>query len=56
MQVHAAGSGLLQKMGRVLKEKATGDLDRIFKGTSKTRERLGVRLSVSHTIYLAYCF
>ncbi|KAK9843916.1 hypothetical protein WJX84_012238, partial [Apatococcus fuscideae] len=41
-RIHAAESGLLQKMGRVLKEKATGDLDRIFKGTSKTRERLGL--------------
>lgn len=39
----AAAPGILQKLGRVLKEKATGDLDRVFKGTSKTREKLGVR-------------
>lgn len=45
LQVCAAGPGLIQKLGRVLKEKAQGDLDRIFSGTSKTRERLGVRLS-----------
>ena len=42
LQVCAAGPGLLQKLGRVLKEKAQGDLDRVFSGTSKTRERLGV--------------
>jgi hypothetical protein len=38
----AAAPGILQKLGRVLKEKATGDLDRVFKGTTKTREKLGV--------------
>jgi hypothetical protein len=27
----------------VLREKAAGDYDRFFKGTTKTRERLGVR-------------
>ena len=42
-QVCAAGTGLLQKLGRVLKEKAQGDLDRVFKGTSKTRQKLGVK-------------
>ncbi|KAL3154037.1 hypothetical protein ABBQ32_013586 [Trebouxia sp. C0010 RCD-2024] len=41
-QVCAAGTGLIQKLGRVLKEKAQGDLDRVFKGTSKTRQKLGV--------------
>lgn len=41
-QVCATSPGLIQKLGRVLKEKAQGDLDRIFSGTSKTRERLGV--------------
>lgn len=41
-QVCAAGPGLIQKLGRVLKEKAQGDLDRVFKGTSKTRQKLGV--------------
>ena len=45
-QVCAAGPGLLQKLGRVLKEKAQGDLDRVFKGTSKTRQKLGVKKSV----------
>ena len=39
-----AGTGLFQKLGRVLREKAAGDLERVFKGTSKTRERLGVRV------------
>ena len=42
----AAAPGILQKLGRVLKEKATGDLDRVFKGTKKTREKLGVRRSM----------
>ncbi|EFJ51325.1 hypothetical protein VOLCADRAFT_79814 [Volvox carteri f. nagariensis] len=36
------GAGLLQRLGRVIKEKAAGDFDRFFKGTSKTRERLGL--------------
>ena len=35
--------GMLQKLGRVLKEKAQSDLNRVFTGTSKTREKLGVR-------------
>ena len=39
-----ASPGLLAKLGRVLKEKAAGDYERFFKGTSKTRERLGVSL------------
>ena len=43
LQVHAAGPGMLQKLGRVLKEKAVGDFERVFQGTSKTREKLGVR-------------
>jgi hypothetical protein len=34
--------GILQRLGRVLKEKASGDFDRFFKGTVKTRERLGL--------------
>ena len=42
----AAGSGLFKKLGRVLREKAAGDLERVFKGTSKTREKLGVSLLV----------
>jgi len=43
-QVHAETQtpSLLQKLGRVLKEKTVGDFDRVFKGTSKTREKLGV--------------
>ena len=32
----------MQRLGRLLKEKATEDYDRFFKGTTKTRERLGV--------------
>uniref|UniRef100_A0A383VUX2 SRP54-type proteins GTP-binding domain-containing protein n=1 Tax=Tetradesmus obliquus TaxID=3088 RepID=A0A383VUX2_TETOB len=37
-----ASPGLLAKLGRVIKEKAAGDYERFFKGTSKTRERLGL--------------
>ena len=33
---------MLQKLGRVLREKAGGDLQQIFQGTSKTREKFGV--------------
>ncbi|PSC73424.1 cell division chloroplastic [Micractinium conductrix] len=33
---------MLQKLARVFKEKAQQDLERIVKGTSKTREKLGV--------------
>lgn len=43
--MHAAatsGAGVLQKLARVFKEKAAQDLGRIVKGTSKTREKLGV--------------
>jgi len=42
ISVAASGGNILQKLGRVLKEKATGDIDRVFKGTSKTRQKLGV--------------
>ena len=34
---------MLQKLGRVLREKAGGDLQQIFQGTEKTREKFGVR-------------
>jgi hypothetical protein len=40
----SAGPNLLQRLGRVLREKAAGDLERFSAGTAKTRERLGVRL------------
>lgn len=43
-----SGPNFLQKLGRVLKEKATGDFDRVVKGASKTRERLGVSQAASH--------
>ncbi len=43
LQAAPGGAGLLQKLGRVLKEKAATDLERITKGASKTREKLGVR-------------
>lgn len=46
LQVQAtatSGGGVLQKLARVFKEKAQQDLSRIVKGTSKTREKLGVR-------------
>lgn len=47
MLIHKAAStttnpGILARLGRVLKEKASGDFDRFFKGTVKTRERLGL--------------
>ncbi len=42
MQVYAGDGNFLSKLGRVFKEKAQGDFDRLFKGTSKARERLGV--------------
>ena len=42
IQVQASSTGMLQKLARVFKEKASQDLDRIMKGTSKTREKLGV--------------
>ncbi len=42
LQVQASQTGVLQKLARVFKEKASQDLDRIMKGTSKTREKLGV--------------
>jgi len=38
----ASAPNMLQKLGRVLREKAAGDLERFVQGTSKTRERLGV--------------
>jgi hypothetical protein len=37
-----AGPSLIQKVARVVREKASEDFDRIVKGTSKTREKLGV--------------
>lgn len=40
--MQASTTGVLQKLARVFKEKAAQDLDRIVKGTSKTREKLGV--------------
>jgi len=42
IQVQASQTGVLQKLARVFKEKASQDLDRIMKGTSKTREKLGI--------------
>eukprot|EP00210_Caulerpa_lentillifera_P003416 g3259.t1 len=44
-RLHASSkedSRVLQKVGRVLREKALGDFGRIFEGTSKTREQLGI--------------
>ncbi|CAD7705381.1 unnamed protein product [Ostreobium quekettii] len=37
-----SGASVLRKIGRVFKEKAQVDFDRIFKGTTKMREKLGV--------------
>eukprot|EP00877_Chromochloris_zofingiensis_P008011 jgi/Chrzof1/3463/Cz12g26150.t1_FTSY[v5.2] len=42
VRASTSNPGLLQKLGRVLKEKAAGDVERFFKGTTKTRERLGL--------------
>lgn len=42
-QVHAGDASFLSKLGRVFKEKAQGDFERLFQGTSKARERLNVR-------------
>lgn len=43
LKVSAAKTGgTFQKFVRVLKEKTAADVERVFKGTSKTRERLGV--------------
>ena len=42
MCLQAGGPGVLQKLGRVLREKAGGDLKQIFQGTAKTREKFGV--------------
>ena len=41
-QPASGGLGFLGRLGRVLKEKAASDFDRVFKGVSKTRERLAV--------------
>jgi len=43
MFLQASSTGVLQKLARVFKEKASQDFERVVKGTSKTRERLGVR-------------
>ena len=59
MQAAATGTGgpgLLQKLGRVLKEKAAGDLQRIFKGTEKTRAKLGVRAPLHTASRLLCCY
>lgn len=40
----SGASTVLGKLARVFKEKAQQDLSRIVQGTSKTREKLGVRL------------
>ena len=42
VRTYAQAPGVLQKLGRVLKEKAGEDFQRVFQGTSKTREKLGV--------------
>ncbi|KIY92346.1 chloroplast SRP receptor [Monoraphidium neglectum] len=42
VQASASAPNVLQKLGRVLREKAAGDLDRFVRGTTKTRERLGL--------------
>lgn len=51
--MHAGDASFLSKLGRVFKEKAQGDFERLFQGTSKARERLGVRLQ-HHTTQCLY--
>lgn len=36
------GGGIIGRLGRVLKEKASSDIQRIFKGVTKTRENLSI--------------
>jgi len=55
--VYAANSGgMLQKLGRLLKEKAQSDLNRVFNGTSKTREKLGVTTRVLSSLICLVLF
>ncbi|KAI8464932.1 MAG: chloroplast SRP receptor [Monoraphidium minutum] len=42
VQASASAPNVLQRLGRVLREKAAGDLERFVQGTTKTRERLGL--------------
>ena len=49
----AAGPGVLSKLGKVLREKASGDFGRVFQGASKTRERLGVSAEPFAAAFLA---
>lgn len=42
VNAQAQAPGVLQKIGRVLKEKAGEDFQRVFQGTQKTRQKLGV--------------
>eukprot|EP01023_Acetabularia_acetabulum_P058984 TRINITY_DN7049_c1_g1_i4.p1 TRINITY_DN7049_c1_g1~~TRINITY_DN7049_c1_g1_i4.p1 ORF type:complete len:406 (+),score=76.05 TRINITY_DN7049_c1_g1_i4:131-1219(+) len=40
--IRAEQGGVLQKLGKVLQDKVKSDYERVFKGTAKSRERLGV--------------
>eukprot|EP01024_Parvocaulis_polyphysoides_P053883 TRINITY_DN539_c0_g1_i4.p1 TRINITY_DN539_c0_g1~~TRINITY_DN539_c0_g1_i4.p1 ORF type:complete len:373 (+),score=66.60 TRINITY_DN539_c0_g1_i4:43-1161(+) len=40
--VKAEDEGMFQKLGKVLQSKVKSDFDRVFKGTAKSREKLGV--------------
>ncbi|KAK3236158.1 hypothetical protein CYMTET_53685 [Cymbomonas tetramitiformis] len=42
LSCRASEAGILGKLGRVLKEKALADYNRVFTGTSKTREGLKI--------------
>jgi fused signal recognition particle receptor len=42
LQVAATASSPFSKLGQVLREKARGDFERVFKGTEKTRQKLSV--------------
>jgi fused signal recognition particle receptor len=42
LQPAATGASPLAKLGQVLREKARGDFERVFKGTEKTRQKLSV--------------
>lgn len=56
-----SGVSVFKKIARVLQEKAQQDIDRITKGTSKTREKLGVSclsllcISDSNVLYDCIC-
>lgn len=55
VKLAAASPGLLQKLGRVIKEKAGEDFQRVFQGASKTREKLGVSRDAITPVMMCLC-